>query len=110
MNKKAKWVLEYDMHNDKCYKCPGCAECEAPVAKFGDGKYHCFSCGEVVDIDDEMAKWFAEREETKEEQRDCNFGCGGKGTMRIQYIKNPVTLEWQTAYGYCTKCGMKFIV
>ena len=60
-----------------------------------------------------LIEWFKVREETKTEIEDCfpeeMGGCGGKKCMEVRYIRNPVTLEWQTAGGKC-KCGMSFIV
>ena len=110
---KAKWGIDYDMHEDKCYKCPACPECGEPVYLYDDNNYHCVSCGIIVEIDEEMKGWFAKRSETKIEMGDCfpdGMGCGGKNCVEIHYRRNPVTLEWQTAFGHCTKCDMKFIV
>ena len=117
---KAIWGTDYDMREDKCYKCPSCPECKEPIFKMDDDKYHCVSCGEIVDIDDpEMKEWVAEREGVKIEYEDCvqfttkdgkTIGCGGKGTVETHYMRNPVTKEWQTMGGKCSKCGMSFIV
>ena len=121
---KAIWGTDYDMHEDKCYKCPACPECREPVFLYEDNKYHCVSCGKVVEVKDpKMLKWFEEREGTKIEMEDCfseevelkngqkiKMGCGGKKCVEVHYRKNPVTLEWETMGGHCTKCDMKFIV
>ncbi len=121
---KAVWGLDYDMHEDKCFKRPCCPDPEcmnAPIWKYEDGKYHCFSCQEEVEVDDpEMIEWFSKREETKVEYGDCHvvkdkngkviFGCGGKGCFERHYVRNLITLEWQQAYGGCSKCGTRFIV
>ncbi len=120
----AVWVSDYDMHEDKCYKRPGCSECKEPVFLYEDGKYHCVSCGKIVEVaDNKMKNWYAEREETKVEMEDCfpseikmrngqimRMGCGGKKCVEVHYYKNPVTLKWQVAGGHCTKCNMKFMV
>ena len=108
----AKWVLEYDMHTDKCYKHPGCPKCDMPIYKDKeDGLYHCLSCGEEVFMEDpRMIKWMQEREETKTEYEDCFLGCGGEKCVKVHYRRNPVTMEWQQAYGECEKCGLRFIV
>ena len=69
----------------------------------------------------EMLDWFNDRAESKIEYEDCPkipigekgtefFGCGGKGTMKVLYVKNNATLEWQRAQGKCEKCGLSFIV
>lgn len=121
---KAIWDLDYDMHEDMTYRCPCCPKCRMPIGKFGDGNYHCFSCGEIVEVDNlYMKKWLADREETKVESEDCmpdseieirgqkfKMGCGGKGTVKVTYVKNPITLEWRAAGGKCEKCGMSWIV
>lgn len=105
---KAIWDIDYDMQQDKCYDRPCCPECHAPIGKYEDGLYHCFSCGEVVDIEPDMIKWFADREQTKTETMHC-MKCGKK-SMKTHYMKNPITLEWQTMGGQCSECGMWFIV
>ena len=105
---KAIWDIDYDMKQDSCYDRPCCPECHAPIGKYEDGLYHCFSCGEVVDIEPDMIKWFADREQTKTETMLC-MKCGKK-SMKIHYMKNPITLEWQTLGGQCSECGMRFIV
>jgi len=121
---KAVWGSDYDYIMDKCYPSPVCPECEEPIGKKKDGLYHCFSCGKVVEVvDADMKEWFAEREGEKVEMEDCfpsevkkkngetvKMGCGGKKCVETHYIKNPVSKEWQTAYGTCTRCGMRFIV
>ena len=115
----AVWGMDYDYRTDKCYDRPMCPECNAPVIRFKDGKYKCVSCRQPVEvIDAEMLKWLAKREEEKIEYEDCPqwrhdgyvYGCGGKGTVETHYVRNNVTLEWQTAWGECSKCGMRFIV
>jgi len=117
----AIWGLDYDMHNDKCYKRPCCPECGEPIFKYGDGTYHCVNCHQVVKIkDEEMKKWLEIREETKIELEDCPkittkdgrhlSGCGGKKCMEIHYVRNPISLKWQQAYGECRNCGTRFIV
>ena len=59
---KAIWWIDYDLHNDKTYNRPSCPECKVPIGMADDGKYHCFSCGKVVEVDDpEMIEWFDER-------------------------------------------------
>lgn len=118
---EAIWGTDYDMHTDKCYKRPSCPKCEEPIGKYEDGKYRCYSCGEVVDVTDKkMQEWLRVMEETKEEYGDCprikskgkllKMGCGGKNCVKKTYVHNPVTLDWQVAWGVCTKCGMRFIV
>lgn len=122
MNKvmKAVWGIDYDMRTDSCYSVPACPECQEPIRMCDDGKYHCFCCGEIVEVDDpEMIKWFKDRSETKTEYTDCpkittkdgkTLGCGGVGTVETHYRKNPVTKKWQVMGGKCSKCGMSFIV
>ena len=106
----AVWGMDYDYRMDKCFDRPVCPECETPFGEREDGKYHCFSCGNVIKVEDpEMIKWIEERKETKVEMRDC-FVCGGKGTSEDHFIKNDVTKEWQTAWGECKACGARFIV
>lgn len=106
----AAWILDYDHVTDTCYNRPGCIECQAPVDKMEDGKYHCFSCGKVVNVKDpEMIRWLDEMGQTKTERRDC-LRCGGKDSLEIVYYKNPVSREWQMGHGECSKCGMRFIV
>lgn len=116
---KPTWILDYDMHTDKCYNRPGCPECDAPVGKYEDGKYRCYSCGKEAEITDpDMIKWFQDREGEKVEYEDCPqyeiegtiYGCGGKGTTETHYYKNPVTLKWQVGWGQCNRCGKRFIV
>ena len=105
---KAIWDMDYDMSEDKCYDRPCCPECHAPIGRYEDGLYHCFSCGEVVDVTEpDMIKWFSDREQTKTETSSC-LKCDGE--IETYYMKNPVTLEWQVMGGQCNKCGMRFIV
>lgn len=105
----AVWSKDYDMHNDKCYDRPQCPECFAPVGKTIDDKYRCYSCHKICKLDQKMIDWIAKREGEKVEMRDC-FRCGGIGTSEDHFVKNNITLEWQTAWGICKKCGMRFIV
>lgn len=117
--KKAIWVSDYDFHTDRIYKCPGCPECREPVFQYEEG-FRCAACGELVEIDEKMEKWYAERTEMKIEKRDCPrmtlkdgthvSGCGGKNCVVTYYRRNPVTLKWETAGGECSNCGMRFIV
>ena len=107
---EAVWCMDYDYITDKCYNRPGCPECEVPIGKFDDDKYHCFSCGKEIEVKDEnIIRWFEERENSKIEFEDCS-SCHGKKCVETHYIKNKVTLEWQTAWGKCGNCGMQFIV
>lgn len=107
---KAIWADDYDMREDKCYGRPCCPECNAPIGKYEDGLYHCFSCGEVVEVTDpDMIEWLKVREETKTEYSDCGR-CGGKNCVETHYMRNPITLKWQVMGGQCTKCGMRFMV
>lgn len=125
MKLQAKWGMDYDMHEDKCYKIPVCPLCEAPFGKiYDDDEYHCFSCGKIIEVDDpRMKEWIAEREGTKTELEDCfpakvkmkngeviKMGCGGKKCMEVHYRKNPVTLKWEQMGGKCKKCGKRYIV
>ena len=102
---KAVWGEDYDWRKDEIYECPVCPKCGEAVGKI-NGKYRCFACGEKVELDEKMAVWFGEREETKTETKPCQCG----GTMEIQYMRSPVTLEWQTVSGKCDKCGKRFFV
>jgi DNA-directed RNA polymerase subunit RPC12/RpoP len=118
---QAIWDNDYDSRTDSIYKRPCCPECGEPILLFGDA-YHCVSCGEKVEVTNpEMEKWFDDRAEIRYEQKDCPrmplddegkefMGCGGKGTLRVLYVRNKATLEWQEAQGECEKCGLKFIV
>lgn len=118
--RKAIWGQDYDYRQDKIYMCPVCPDCKEAIHKCEDRKYHCFDCGEVVEVDDpEMIKWLREREEVRTEFRDCPrfvlddgtvIGCGGKRTVETHLMRNPVTLEWQVMGVQCTKCGSRFIV
>ena len=112
---KAIWIDEYDFHTDELYKAPGCPVCKEPAFRHEDGRFYCVSCGEQVELDDDMLNWYAVREEIKIEMRDCiklsdKFGCDGKKCVETHLRRNPVTLEWETAGGKCLKCGMRFIV
>lgn len=107
----AVWGQDYDMHTDSNYTRPVCPYCREPVFKTKNGNYQCVNCGNIVEISDpKMAAWFREREKTKVENIDCSMGCGRKGTFAVTYVINPVTLQWQTAYGKCAKCGATMIV
>lgn len=116
---KAVWGLDYDHITDKCFNRPVCPECDAPVTMFQSGEYKCISCRQPVEVNDaEMLKWLKDREGEKVVMKDCTqivvngcvFGCGGKRTVETHYVKNNVTLKWQTAWGQCRKCGARFIV
>jgi hypothetical protein len=115
---KAIWGLDYDYRTDKCYKRPMCPECDAPILKDGD-EYKCISCGQPAEVEPFMIVWIENRNETKVTMEDCHqfnlpdggkIGCGGKACVETHYVRNPVTLEWQTAWGQCSKCGKRFIV
>ena len=115
----AVWLTDYDWRTDKNYDCPCCPECQEPIWKHEDGQYRCLSCGEVISIDEKMQEWFKAREETKTEYLDCpkitldngmSRGCNGKNCVETHYMRNPVTLEWQTCGGKCVICGYQFIV
>lgn len=120
--KKAEWHLDYDMHNDACFDRPQCPECIAPIYEYSQNEFKCISCGELMELDDSMKEWIRSRAGEKvvmEDCPDCEFefkgkkikmGCGGKACVETHYVKNKVTLEWQTAFGKCSKCGRSFIV
>ena len=120
--RKAKWLTDYDMHNDKCFDRPQCPECYAPILEHDEGEFRCISCGEQFELDEKMIEWVRERQGSKVEMGDCpagefehkgkkiKLGCGGKGCVETHYIKNDITLEWQVAWGECKKCGRRFIV
>lgn len=106
----AVWGQDYDMHTDKLYRRPVCPKCKEPFGKDEQGVERCYSCGRIVDVTDpEMVKWLEARSETKTEMWDC-WQCGGQSCMVVHMRRNPVTLEWQSAGGHCTKCGMQWIV
>lgn len=108
--KKAKWITDYDVRSDKCFKCPGCEECMAPVGlSDDDDKYYCLSCGEEFELDDNMRKWIEDRRETKTETKDCIW-CGGKNCDTIRFRRNPISLEWQATCGECSKCGVRWMI
>lgn len=117
---EAIWGTDYDYRTDAIYERPVCPECKEPIGVDEDGKYHCYSCGEVVEVKDQsMIEWLEKRNETKVEYADCHIftskngattGCGGKGTVETHYMRNPVTLKWQIMGGRCKKCGMRYIV
>lgn len=107
---KATWGLDYDYRSDKNYKRPVCPECEVQIVKDSDGQYTCLNCGKTIEVDDPvMIEWFKLREETKTDLRNC-FCCGGKKCVKTLYVRNPVTLRWETASGTCSKCNSRFIV
>ena len=120
--KKAKWLTDYDMHNDKCFDRPQCPECHAPIFEHDEGEFRCISCNEQFELDEKMIEWVRSRQGSKVEMQDCHdtpfewkgetihTGCGGTKCVEVHYRKNPMTLEWQVAWGECKKCGMRFIV
>ena len=120
--RKAEWLTDYDMHNDKCFLRPQCPECYAPVHEYGQDEFRCISCHELIELDDEMKEWVRKRAGEKVTMEDCpdyeiefdgkkhKMGCGGKKCVETHYIKNEITLEWQTAWGLCKNCGRAFIV
>ena len=55
---KAIWGEDSDYLMKESYPCPVCPKCEEPIGKKEDGKYHCFSCRGVVEIDEKMKEWF----------------------------------------------------
>lgn len=106
---KAIWGVDYDHVTDKVYGRPCCPKCEAPIGKEASGEYRCFSCGRVVEVTDlVMLGWLRARDDTKVETGTC-VRCGN-ATMVTHYVRNPVTLDWQTAMGACQTCGARFIV
>ncbi len=121
-NRKAVWAIDYLMHNDKCFDRPSCPDCKEPIFKNEDGKYHCICCSKVVTPDEKQLEWLKLREERKVEIQDCpehefefkgekiKMGCGGKDCVEVHFRRNPITLEWQTAWGVCNNCGKRFIV
>ena len=105
----AAWGDDYDMHMDKIYKRPVCGKCKYPFGQDEQGVERCYNCGRIVDVTDpEMVEWLKVRRETKTEMGDC-FQCGGKGCMEFHMRRNPITLEWQGAFGHCNNCGMQWI-
>ena len=107
----AVWGQDYDITTDSIYTRPVCPVCQESVFKTKNGNYQCVNCGDTVEISDpDMITWFREREKTKVEYEDCSMGCGSKGTFAVTYRINPVTLQWQVAYGRCKKCNMSLIV
>ena len=113
--RQAIWGEDYDSRTDSIFKRPCCPECGEPILLFGDA-YRCVSCGEEVEVNDEkMEKWFDDRSEVRYEQQDCPhipldpfddegkefMGCGGKGTLRVMYVRTNATLEWQQVQGRC---------
>lgn len=117
---KAIWGSDYDYKEDKIFDCPCCPNCEEPIGRYKDGSYRCFSCGEIVDVEEpSMQEWFKKREGVKITYQNCKqvktndgkiFGCGGKNCLEIHSLKNPITLKWQVYSGKCNKCGITFIV
>ena len=120
--KKAQWRIDYDMHNDKCFDRPQCPECIAPVHEYETNVFKYISCHEVIELDDKMKEWVRDRAGEKIVMEDCpdfefehdgetiKMGCGGKECVETHYIKNDITLKWQTAWGVCKNCGRRFIV
>lgn len=108
--KKAIWGEGYDLRTDKAYKCPVCPDCQEEIARLAlDGSYYCFNCWDKVEVDDpEMLEWLKQRAETKTEIEKC-FKCG-EMTCETRYRRNRATLEWEAAFGKCSKCGLRFIV
>lgn len=106
--RKAVWVPDYDFNTDTRYERPGCAECHEPVGLREDGLYHCYNCGEAVQIDETMEKWFADRAGEKVETGMC-IVCKAN-ECETHYRKNLATMKWQAAWGKCRKCGAKWIV
>lgn len=107
---KAVWGTDYDYYTDEIYKRPSCPECGNAIRLDNEGKYHCFMCDSIVSVEDpKMVEWFKVMNETKTEVCQC-FQCGSKNSYIMNYCKNPVTLEWQLAYGGCKNCGIRFIV
>lgn len=104
---KAEWGMDYDYHNDKCYKRPMHKECDAPIED-REGTYYCLGCGKTAEVTDDMAKWIAKRKGSKVDTETC-IKCGKK-TCKIVSYKNSYNLKWQVGHGECTNCGMKFIV
>ena len=112
---KAIWDSDYDSRTDSIYKRPCCPECREPIGLDGSEKYRCYNCGKVVEVTDpEMLKWFSERAEVKYEFQSCprciTLTDIQKYTMRVKYVRNNATLEWQPVQGKCIECGMEFIV
>lgn len=111
---KAVWDNDYDYRTDSIYKRPCCPECREPIGLDGSDKYRCYNCGEVVEVTDpEMLKWFEDRKAVMYVNEDCPRRLkhrGSKGTMRVMYVKNNVTLKWQKACGKCQECGLSFMV
>ena len=109
---KAVWGTDYDYRSDKEYKLPACPKCDNyygmnglyRVGKLGK----CLNCNELYVLDEEMSKWFDEREGHKEETDECLM-CGKK-TMVSKMRKNPVTLKWERTCGQCTSCGSRYLV
>ena len=111
---KIIWATDYDFHTDKCFKAPCCKKCSqqygaVPVYLRDDGLCECINCHQTGKPDEEQLKWLQDRQGTKVVENEYCMHCG-KNTMTVHYIKNDVTLEWQTAYGKCSNCGTKFIV
>ena len=106
---EAIWGTDYDPSTDTLYRRPMCPECMVGIAEAEDGEYHCFSCNEIVYVtDQEMKEWFSLRDQTMTRMGNC-LRCGQKDSMERHYRKNPVTLDWQMAYGKCKYCGTSFI-
>lgn len=109
---KAAWIKDYDGRMDELYDCPGCPKCSAPAFSHekvpGFIGYHCPSCGEDLDLDEEMLKWKEDRMGSKIEVGHICINCGKRDSV-LTYHKNHKK-EWVVWHGQCLSCGAKFIV
>ena len=103
--KKAVWGMEYDGRTDSIYYCPKCPDCDMPI--FDHEQHICHGCGEQLELTEDMIHYEQERIGTKEDIEEC-MQCH-EMKMKTVKVKNPVTKEWQYAYGQC-ECGCRFIV